>query len=438
MVNGISTLTGDGSLAGSILHMSHMPANYYFGFQVGAGANNKNCNEGISGWFTYSGYLNGVAAEGHGDVNVDKSCNTPDEVCVNDDNYTYIYSAQNDCGRCTIIKQSILVNDTIAPEFTNCPAAITQECSDPIPAVASNLSATDNCSAAGDIVIAYEGEETETDGCTTWLTRTWSATDECGNRGECVQVITLIDTTNPVFNAYPGYISTECDVEPTWPTASDNCDNNVTITIAGEVLQSGGCMGVLARTYRATDNCGNFVEIVQYIALLDTTLPTFNNVPSDITVQCNTVSQGEGGWYYGPASVVGVDNCELDVTVTYAEQVVPTDDNCPNSYDIVRTWTGVDYCENVATISRVVHVIDSTDPIYTSFPQDLTIACTDPIPAVVYPIASDNCDDQVNITLTTDQVAGDCPQEYTIMRTFRGTDNCGNEVVETQEIHIVD
>jgi hypothetical protein len=438
LVNGISTLTGDGSLAGSILHMSHMPANYYFGFQVGLGANNKNCNEGISGWFTYEGFINGEAVEGHGDVNVDKSCNTPVEVCTNDDNYTYIYSAQNDCGYCTIIKQSILVNDTIAPEFTNCPAAITQECSLPVPAVASNLSAIDNCSAAGDITIAFEGEETETDGCTTWITRTWSAEDECGNRSECVQMITLIDTTNPVFNTYPHYISTECDVEPTWPTATDNCDANVTITVAGEELQSGGCMGVLARTYRATDNCGNYTEIVQYIALLDNTAPSFQNVPAENTVQCNTVSLGSNGLYFSAGSVVGVDNCGLAVTVTYAEQVVPTDDNCPNSYDIVRTWTGVDYCENVATITRITHVIDSTDPIFTSFPQDLTIACNAPIPAVVFPTASDNCDDNVSITLTTTQVAGDCPQEYTIMRTFRGTDNCGNEVVETQEIHIVD
>ena len=438
MVNGISTLTGDGSLAGSILHMSHMPANYFFGFQVGVGANNKNCNEGISGWFTYEGFINGSAVEGHGDVNADLSCGLQPELCTNDDNYTYIYSAKNDCGYGTIIKQSILVNDTIAPEFTNCPAAITQECSLPVPAVASNLSATDNCSASADIVIAFEGEETETDGCTTWITRTWSALDECGNRSECVQVITLVDTTNPVFNAYPGYISTECDVEPTWPTANDNCDDNVTITIAGEELQSGGCMGVLARTYRATDNCGNFTEIVQYIALLDTTAPSFQNVPANNTVQCNTVSLGSNGLYFSAGSVVGVDNCGLAVTVTYAEQVVPTDDNCPNSYNIVRTWTGVDYCENVATITRTTQVIDSTDPIFTSFPQDLTIACNAPIPAVVFPTATDNCDDNVTITLSTSEVAGDCPQERTIMRTFRGTDNCGNEVVETQEIHVVD
>lgn len=435
MKSGISTLTGEGAMAGDVLYLSHMPSNFFFGFQYGIGANNKNCNEGLSGWFTYEGFVNGTAVQGHGDVNADANCSTPTYGCDNNDNYTYIYSAMDNCGNCTVAKSSIVINDTTAPVFINCPAPITQECSDALPAVAEGIVAEDNC--IGDVTVNYVGEESTTDGCTTWITRTWEALDACGNRSECNQVITLIDTTNPVFNDYDHYISTECDVEPEWPTANDNCDTDVTITISGEVLNSGGCLGVLARTYRATDNCGNFVEVVQYIALLDTTAPSFQNVPAENTVECSTVNVSNG-LRFGPGAVVGVDNCGLDVVVTYAEQVVATDDNCPESYDVIRTWTGTDFCENVATVTRITHVVDTTDPIFTSFPQDLTIACTAPIPAVVYPTATDNCDGNVTITLSTSEVEGDCPQERTIMRTFRGTDNCGNEVVETQEIHVVD
>lgn len=437
MKSGISTLTGEGALAGDVLYLSHMPSNFFFGFQYGIGANNKNCNEGLSGWFTYEGFVNGAAVVGHGDVNADADCGPAPEVeCENNDNYTYIYSAMDNCGNCTVAKSLIVIDDTTAPTFINCPADITQECSDALPAVASGILAEDNC--IGNVTVNYVGEASTTDGCTTWITRTWEAIDACGNRSVCEQMITLIDTTNPVFDAYDHYISTECDVEPTWPTATDNCDVDVTISISGEVLNSGGCLGVLVRTYRATDNCGNFSEVVQYIALLDTTAPTFTNVPANNTVQCNTVSLGSNGLYFSAGPVAGIDNCERDVTITYAEQLVLTDDNCPNSYNIVRTWTATDFCENVATITRTTSVIDSTDPIFTSFPQDLTIACNAPIPAVVFPVATDNCDNQVDITLTTTTVAGNCPQESTIMRVFRGTDNCGNEVVETQEIHIVD
>ena len=47
----LSFLEGQGSLTGSLLTLSHAPANNYFGFQVGEGANDRNCNYGAGGWF---------------------------------------------------------------------------------------------------------------------------------------------------------------------------------------------------------------------------------------------------------------------------------------------------------------------------------------------------------------------------------------------------
>ncbi len=49
-------LTGFGGYAGSTLNLVHAPANKYFGFQLGDGANNYNAAEnGFGGWFSYSG-----------------------------------------------------------------------------------------------------------------------------------------------------------------------------------------------------------------------------------------------------------------------------------------------------------------------------------------------------------------------------------------------
>jgi hypothetical protein len=68
------TITGvEGSaFEGTELSMSHQPANEYFGFQFGVGANNKNANYGFSGWFYYGGTLvvNGEesSAMGSGDL----------------------------------------------------------------------------------------------------------------------------------------------------------------------------------------------------------------------------------------------------------------------------------------------------------------------------------------------------------------------------------
>ncbi|MGB1032693.1 MAG: hypothetical protein ACPGWM_08760, partial [Flavobacteriales bacterium] len=94
MVNGFSTLTGLGDYAGSTLYLTHLPASYYYGFQCGLGANDKNGNFGMSGWFEYSGFLNGQAVEGPGDVNIDKEC-TPinEQDCPHNDEFTYFYRA---------------------------------------------------------------------------------------------------------------------------------------------------------------------------------------------------------------------------------------------------------------------------------------------------------------------------------------------------------
>lgn len=54
------------------LTLSHMPADFTYGFQMGVGANAKNGNFGISGWFFYGG-----SYSGHGDVNANASCGVP-------------------------------------------------------------------------------------------------------------------------------------------------------------------------------------------------------------------------------------------------------------------------------------------------------------------------------------------------------------------------
>ena len=59
MAAGQATLTGEGALAGDTLNLTHAPSTGYFGFQVGEMANDRNCNYGASGWFTFEGTLNG-------------------------------------------------------------------------------------------------------------------------------------------------------------------------------------------------------------------------------------------------------------------------------------------------------------------------------------------------------------------------------------------
>jgi len=515
LVGGFSTLTGEGDLAGDQLYLYHLPTNYYYGFQVGVGANNKNCNYGISGWFSFNGFMNNTYVSDNGDINCNAACEPVNNVCANRTTVTYLYRAEDACGRASIAEQTINVFDNVAPIFDNCPANITLNCTDPIPAVPNNITATDNCS--GLVAVAFAGEAPAGQGCSSGIVRTWLAEDECGNRSTCTQTITItdtqapvlvgtpaatitvqcdnvpdaatvtatdncdanvtvnytqtiiagnctgnytitrtwtaedacgndasftqtvnvVDTTAPVFDAFPIYISAPCDATTPLPTATDNC-SDVTVTIFSDVLNSGGCLGVITRTYRATDACGNYAELIQFITLTDEVAPTLNNVPAEATLQCDEVNLGSNGNYLGIAPVTASDNCDPSVTIEYSEQVIPTDDGCDASFDLIRTWIAIDDCENADTASQVVHIIDTEGPVFDGLPSTITIDCDDVVPVLNAPVATDNCSDAVVTYVGEEILPGNCPQSYTIIRVFRATDGCGNEVMESQTIIVRD
>jgi len=422
---------------------------------------------------------------------------------------TITWAAADACGnRSESVSQSITVIDNSAPQFTACPAALTIECSDELPVVATNVEATDNCSA---VSVQYLGETSENGDCSSTITRTWVATDACGNSTECTQTITIVDTTAPqlsnlpaseisiecdanvpaaaevtitdncdanaslifneatvdgdcgysivrtwygvdqcgnvsetftqniniqdntapVFDAYEYYVHITCGETAPAPTATDNC-GNVTVELIQDQLQSGGCLGVWYRVYRATDACGNYTDAEQFVSINDDVAPVLNGLPENTTVECSdVVLNGNGG-------VTVSDNCDQEIEVIYTEEFIGQDDDCPETYDIIRTWVATDDCENTTTETRTIHVQDTTAPVFVDFPANLTISCDEEVPAVVYPTASDNCDSNVEIFFAEDVMAGTCPQNYFIYRVYRGQDNCGNEVVETQTITVVD
>ena len=510
--NIFSTLTGTGALAGSQLYMTHNPVNYFFGFQCGEAANNKNSNMGFSGWFNYFGQVDGIDVEGNGDLNVDKECVPYNlQECPNDDEYTYMWYARDDCDNITFATQIITVDDTTAPVFDNCPEDMEIECDTwPIP-VAEGITATDNCE--GDVEVVYVGETlVSDDGCTQVYTRGWIATDLCGNLEICTQTITVVDTTAPTFTSVPADVTIECDedvptdlatgddncqdvvtatytdvitegecpqeytitrthylddgcdnmsegmdqtitvVDTTAPvfddyeqaitvdcgdldtveilTATDNCDEEVEVEYE-DVLQSGGCPGVIQRFYTATDDCGNETTTEQYITLTDTEAPVINN-PADETIECDELDT-----LVDPESIVITDNCDVEVDVVFTETIEAG--ICDDSYTIIWHWVAEDDCENVSEATTTITVQDTTSPEWTGeMPQDIIVECDQEVPAHWCPDAIDNCDNDVVVELTENFMEGDCPQAYTLERICRAFDNCGNMAIHVYYVNVVD
>ncbi|MEZ7965935.1 MAG: hypothetical protein QMB45_00030, partial [Flavobacteriales bacterium] len=396
-----STLTGTGSFVGDELLLSHNPDTFFFGFQCGLGANNKNGNEGFSGWFNYEGNVGGEAVFGNGDVNVDKECAPNDDVpeCTNDTQVTYLYRATDGCGNSTVITQVITVNDETAPVFVNPPADVTLQCEN-WPIELPECVATDNC--VGTITYADPIEIIVVGDCPNniTITRRWEATDECNNTAVHIQTITVIDEVAPVILC-PADISHECDapVDYGFATATDNCTDLPSVTVM-ETEEGDSCNRTITRVFTATDECGNSSSCTQTVTITDSTAPVFGVFNPYLPVECDAL-----------------DSVEDDITVT---------DNC-NNYEVTyidllnsggclgvleRTYTAIDACGNSSSIIQYITLQDTTAP-EIDCPADMTYECSEIIPEAVTPFVSDNCGLDVNVTFMETETGDSCERIIT-------------------------
>src|SRR6185436_5526432 len=248
------------------------------------------------------------------------STQTSNGTCT-DQNYTLTrtWTATDVCNNSSSCTQVIIVHDTTAPVLSGCPANTTVQCN-AVPAPASPT-ATDNCDSTPTICFSQTSTQTSNGACTDQnytITRTWTATDNCGNSSSCSQVITVQDTTAPVLAGCPADTTVECSAvpAPASPTATDNCDTTPTITFSQTSTQTstGACSDqnyTITRVWTATDNCGNSSSCTQVITVHDTTAPVFAGCPADTTVECSAVP--------APSSPTATDNCDVTPTITFSQ-----------------------------------------------------------------------------------------------------------------------
>jgi hypothetical protein len=333
---------------------------------------------------------------------------------------TRTWSTTDNCGNTASATQIITVTDNIAPVVYGNFEDLTIECHDIIPA--ADVWAIDNCDA--NVMVALSAN-TETDGCMSIFTRTWTTMDACGNTATASQSIYIVDETEPVFSSQPENMTVSCNEIPQVEelTATDNCNNAVEILFSESVVGS-GCPYMIKRNWSAMDDCGNTSEIAQIITVMDNEAPQFLNLPSEINLSCNEIAG------YLP---IATDACSGAAAVMItSEQNVPGD--CGG--DVIRTYEATDICGNTTAATQVIHITDNEAPVFSNVPFELFIQCGTTIPEVSMNItAADNCSPDVNITFNQSQTGQTCP--YNIIRTWTATDACGNVSVASQTIHII-
>lgn len=356
-----------------------------------------------------------------------------DVQCLNRFKRTRTYRATDAVGNSATCTQVITVFDGIAPVFTFVPANVTVQCNSvPNPGTPT---ATDNC--AGTVSIVYNGQTRLDGNCldSYTLTRLWTASDICGNTKTATQRITVIDSQRPNFTGVPANVTVQCSAVPTaaTPTATDNCDATVTITYNGQTRTNGTCLNryTLTRRWTAADNCGNTRTVSQRINVVDNGKPVFTFLPPDQTIACNDPIPAFG-------APTASDACEGNVTIVYLGQST-TNATCPSLYQIKRTWRATDACGNTTAATQTITVVDSQAPVFVSVPPAVTVQCSDAIPTLGNPVASDACGGFVQISyLGQVRTDGNCLYNYTLTRTWRADDLCGNTVTASQVITVQD
>ncbi|MGQ7868174.1 HYR domain-containing protein, partial [Sunxiuqinia sp. sy24] len=372
-------------------------------------------------------------------LDIDYSDATTAGDCGGEEIITRTWTVTDDCGNSTSKVQTITVADDIQPTIT-CPADLTVQCRDDVPAAnVSSVSATDNC--AGAVTVTHIGDVSDGGTCPEIITRTYRATDVCGNFVECTQKITVDDTTAPTASN-PAPITVQCigdvpaaDINVVTDEA-DNCTATPVVAFVSDVSDGNSCPEVITRTYSVTDDCGNSINVTQTINVGDDVSPTIT-CPADITQaaedgECFAINVSLG-------TPTATDNCSAVSSISLTH-------DAPAQFPVGETtvtWTATDECGNETTCTQMVTIIDEEKPEISSCPGDQTVNA-DPGVCGAYvsiesPIAIDPCGvlSIVNDFNGTTDASGIYPVGETTV-TWTVTDEAGNFTTCTQVITVID
>ena len=355
--------------------------------------------------------------------------------------------------------QTIRINDTTPPVVTG-PADITINCDEELPDPTGQATASDNCS----FTTAFMEEVL--DGPFTCpvigqVRRTWTATDDCGNQDEHVQIISIVDNTPPFFDGLVPDEIISCDDPIEWgePAFLDNCDDNVEISFE-DVEEPGDCpqQKVITRTWTIVDDCDNTAQTSAKITIVDEEAPEVTCDPDSETIECAGLDGNQASAdNWNTENIAKLENCSSDncgaVEVTSNYDFGQLNLDCGLTGTLTVTYTISDECGNELSKQATFTIVDTTDPVLTCDPDDESIECegyTGNVAAAtawnaaniskLENCASDDCG-QIEVTSNFDYddlLDPDCGLTGSITVTYTISDDCDNEITRQATFTIVD
>lgn len=245
-------------------------------------------------------------------------------------------------------------------------------------------------------------------------TITYTATDISGNFATGIQIITIQDTTNPVFSTINDITkeatNTNTPVTITNPTVTDIFSVSITNNSTGSYP-----LGDTLILFTATDSNGNIATNTQRITIQDTTSPLIT-IPNNVIIEATAINTP-----YTVSNANATDIFNVNIT-----------NNAPNTFDLGNTTiihTATDSTGNNSTGIQTVTIQDTTPPTIT-VPNDISVNQNETV-TLGTPIIYDIFD----VTITNNST-GIFPIGDTIIQ-WIATDSNGNISTETQTVTVI-
>jgi len=462
--------------------------------------------------------------------------------CPNAYRLTRTWTTTDVCGQTVSQQQTIDVVDNTPPLLIGVPADERVLCGF-IPC-AANVTAIDNC--PGVTIRFTEVLNPGRTCCDFTLTRTWTATDACGNTATARQNLTSFFNLPPILNVPPNPPCIDCDkfngtlppanvsaFRP--PLASGYCINSVISADAqcgisspvpdniqftsgstsynlvfnsastvivyadGEVNLVGQLQDASSNAWKLELHLENerklvnlsgynpplelnqscydftgtqpglvdpngwryFVALTGVLSGNGATFPVTASVsrPSQFGAGANGRNRQYGATLFamiagqtvpirldvraeGPDCVFDASQlpelkCNISLPITTTVTELPS--RCPQEKIFNRTFCVTDSLDNVPiTIcgSQIIRTCDFVAPTINT-PPPRSIECDQPVPSAGGSTV-DNCDTNPIFNVSETRVNGPCPFTYSLIRTYRSTDHCGNTNQTTSRVDVAD
>jgi hypothetical protein len=359
---------------------------------------------------------------------------------------TVTFTATDACHMSTTATATLTIVDQTPPTITNVPANTTISC--PQVPVFGTPSANDNCGSA---------TLTHTDAVTggpcplgSMITRTWVATDLCGNTSTSTSRITIVPTSPPNtqigINCPPNINVTTAAGASTAivtfgnPTASSTCTTGSVAAVLISGLASGAAfpVGVTTVCYRATDGCSNSTSCCFTVTVTATPPPSTQVSLTCIpNINVNTAA-GASTAIVTYANPTASSTCTTGSVAAVLISGPASGAAFPVGVTTV-CYRATDGCSNSTSCCFTVTVTatpPSTSVITLIPPPNQQLVCGS-IVSFGNATGSSNCATTTAVTITfADQTTGSACAGFTHTRTFTATDQCGTVRTASQVITV--